>query len=399
MAIVRIYVILFFILSFFQVGFAQNRTELEKKRKSIIEDISYTNDLLKKNAQQKQLTVNQLAIINQKIKLRHNLILQLENDIDIINRKILENQIIIESLRGDLEKIKEEYAKLVYYAYKNRSSYDRLMFVFSSKDFNQAYLRLKYLRQYNDYRRQQAASIQATQTIIAEKIDELNDDKNNKEVLLGRRQSERGLLAEEEKNQKVVIQKLSQKEQKLVEELKAKAKLAEKLNDQIQQMIAEEIARSKRKNSFDLTPEEQLLDDNFASNKSRLPWPSKRGIVTEKFGEHPHPVLKGISVRNNGIDISTNPGEVVRSVFSGEVSKVFVIPGLNKTCIIRHGKYLTVYSNLDEVFVKVGEKVDSKQTIGIVHTDKKEGIGTFKFQVWRENQKLNPEHWLAGKRN
>jgi len=386
-------------LFFFQNGFTQDRSELEKKRKSIIEDISYTNDLLKKNAQQKQLTVNQLAIINQKIKLRHNLILQLENDIDIINRKILENQIIIESLRNDLEKIKEEYAKLVYYAYKNRSSYDRLMFVFSSKDFNQAYLRLKYLRQYNEYRRQQAASIQATQTIISEKIVELNEDKSNKEILLGRRQSEKGLLAEEERNQKVVINKLSQKEQKLVEELKIKAKLAEKLNDQIQQMIAEEIARSKRKNSFDLTPEEQLLDDNFASNKNRLPWPSKRGIVTEKFGEHPHPVLKGISVRNNGVDISTNPGEVVRSVFSGEVSKVFVIPGLNKTCIIRHGKYLTVYSNLDEVFVKVGEKVDSKQTIGIVHTDKKEGIGTFKFQVWRENEKLNPEHWLAGKRN
>lgn len=399
MAVNRIYIIFILIFLFFQFGHAQNRTELEERRKSLIQDISYTNNLLKQNAKQKQLTVNQLSIINQKLKLRQNLIVQLEADMDIINRKILENQIIIESLKGDLEKIKKEYAKLVYYAYKNRSSYDRLMFVFSSKDFNQAYLRLKYLRQYNDYRRQQAASIQATQNIIAEKIEELNQDKNNKEVLLGRRKSEKSLLAEEESNQKSAIQKLSQKEQSLVDELKTKAKLAEKLNDQIQQMIAEEIARSKRQNTFDLTPEEKLLDDNFASNKSRLPWPSKRGIVIERFGEHPHPVLKGISVRNSGIDISTNAGEIVRSVFSGEVSKVFVIPGLNKTCIIRHGKYLTVYSNLDEVFVKVGEQIDGKQTIGIVHTDKKEGIGIFKFQVWRENQKLNPEHWLARKRN
>jgi murein DD-endopeptidase MepM/ murein hydrolase activator NlpD len=140
-----------------------------------------------------------------------------------------------------------------------------------------------------------------------------------------------------------------------------------------------------------------LIDDNFASNKSRLPWPTKRGIITEKFGEHPHPVLRGIYTRNDGVNISTNAGEMVRAIFTGEVRKIFVIKGLNKTCIIRHGKYLTVYSNLDEVFVKVGEKVESKQTIGIVHTDKREGIGTFKFQVWRESTKLDPERWLAGK--
>lgn len=397
MALIKKLLFIVSLLSLTYMGSAQNRDELEQKRKNLIQDISYTNDLLKKNTQQKKLTVSQLAIISQKIDLRQSLIYQLENDLDNINRKILENQIIIESLKGDLEQIKEEYSKLIYYAYKNRSSYDRLMFVFSSKDFNQAYLRLKYFRQYNEYRRKQAESIEATQTIISEKISELNIDKDNKEGLLGRRKTEKVLLAEEENNQKSVINRLSQKESQLKQDLKAKALLAEKLQDKIQQLIAEEIAKSKKHSSFDLTPEQKLISDNFASNKNRLPWPTKRGIVTEKFGEHPHPVLKGINIRNNGIDISTNPGEIVRTVFSGEVKKIFIIPGLNRTCIIRHGKYLTVYSNLDDVFVKVGENVDSKQTIGIVHTDSKEGIGTFKFQVWRENEKLNPEDWLAGR--
>ncbi len=376
---------------------AQNRDKLEEQRRSLIKEIKYTNELLEKNRKRKNLTINQLAIIKQKIDLREKLIYQLENDLDGISRQILENQIMIESLKEDLSDIKKEYAKLVYYAYKNRNSYDRLMFVFASKDFNQAYRRLKYLRHYNQYRRKQAQSINATQTVIQEKIAELKDARQEKSKLLDQRQRESNILSEEKVNQKQAVTQLSQREKKLKEELNEKQALAEQLNEQIQELIAEEIARRKRTNNFELTPEQQLIDDNFASNKSRLPWPIKRGVVTEKFGEHPHPVLDGIKVRNDGVDISTNPGEVVRSVFKGEVRKIFKIPGLNNTCIIRHGKYMTVYSNLDDIFVKVGEKVDSKQTIGIVHTNREEGIGTFKFQVWREFSKLDPEKWLAGK--
>ncbi|WP_462280731.1 murein hydrolase activator EnvC family protein [Salinivirga cyanobacteriivorans] len=396
MALKKIF-LLIFIFCFSISLFSQNRDKLEEQRRSLIQEIKYTNQLLEKNKKRKNLTLNQLAIVKQKIDLREKLIYQLENDLNGISQQILENQIMIESLREDLSEIKAEYAQLVYYAYKNRNSYDRLMFIFSSEDFNQAYRRLKYLRHYNQYRRKQAQSIKATQTVIQEKISELKSARNQKSTLLDQRQRETKILGEERSNQKSAVQKLSQREKKLKEELKKKQALAEQLNKQIQELIAEEIARRKRTNNFELTPEQQLIDDNFASNKSRLPWPIKRGVVTEKFGEHPHPVLDGIKVRNDGVDISTNPGEVVRSVFKGEVRKIFKIPGLNKTCIIRHGKYMTVYSNLDEIFVKVGEKVDSKQTIGIVHTNKEEGIGTFKFQVWREFSKLDPEKWLAGK--
>lgn len=396
MAIVRIYTFLL-ILLISGSTFGQQRGELEQKRRDLIKDINYTNELLQKYRKQKNLTINQLAIIKEKIGLRQKLIYQLENDLDGISQQILENQIMIESLKEDLSDIKDEYARLVYYAYKNQNSYDRLMFIFSSEDFNQAYRRLKYLRHYNRYRRKQAQSINATQTIIKEKIAELKSAREQKSQLLSQRQKESEILSDEKQNQKKAVQNLSQREKKLKEELKAKRALAEQLQSQIQKLIAEEMAKRKKNKNFALTPEQQLIDDNFASNKSRLPWPTKRGIITERFGEHPHPVLSGIVIRNDGVDISTNPGEVVRSVFKGEVRKIFKIPGLNKTCIIRHGKYLTVYSNLDEIFVKVGEKVESKQTIGIVHTDTEEGIGTFKFQVWRENSKLNPEKWLAGK--
>jgi septal ring factor EnvC (AmiA/AmiB activator) len=378
--------------------FSQERSELEKKRRSLIKEIQYTNDLLKQNRQQKNLTLNQLAIINKKVNLRKQLIYQIENDLSSINQQILENQILIESLKNDLEEIKEEYAKLIYYAYKNKSSYDRVMFVFSAEDFNQAYRRLKYLQHYNRYRRKQAESIAATQLIIKEKIAELNNSKTEKTEILANRQKERDILNSEKNNQRKVVQTLSAKEKQLKKDLELKQKLAEELQNQIQKLIAEEIARSKKNDSFALTPEEKLIDDNFASNKTRLPWPIARGVITERFGVHPHPVLKGIKIKNDGVDISTNAGEIVRSVFKGEVRKIFKISGLNKTCIIRHGKYMTVYSNLDEVFVKVGEMVESKQSIGIVHTDKEEGIGTFKFQVWREFEKMNPEEWLAKQR-
>jgi septal ring factor EnvC (AmiA/AmiB activator) len=397
MALKSFFIYALLLFTFF-AGFSQERTELEKKRRSIIKEIKYTNDLLQQNRKQKNLTLNQLAIIRKKVTLRQQLIYQIENDLKTISQQILENQILIESLKNDLEVIKEEYAKMVYYAYKNKNSYDRLMFIFSADDFNQAYRRLKYLQHYNRYRRKQAESITATQVVIKEKIDELNGAKKEKTEILGQRQKEKQLLDSERSNQSQVVQKLSKKEKELKKELKLKEQLAQQLQDQIQKLIAEEIARSKKNNSFALTPEEKLIDDNFASNKSRLPWPIVRGVVTEKFGVHPHPVLKGIKINNDGVDISTNAGEVVRSVFKGEVRKIFKISGLNKTCIIRHGKYMTVYSNLDEVFVKVGEKVDSKQTIGIVHTDKNEGIGTFKFQVWREFEKMNPEEWLAKRR-
>lgn len=395
---IRSYFILSLLLLFFVSGFSQERTELEKKRRSLIKEIKYTNDLLQQNRQKKNLTLNQLAIIRKKVNLRQQLIYQIENELSTINRQILENQILIESLKNDLEEIKEEYAKMIYYAYKNKNSYDRLMFIFSADDFNQAYRRLKYLQHYNLYRRKQAESISATQLVIKEKISELNSSKQEKTEILGQRQKETKLLNSEKSNQNKVVQNLSQKEKELKQKLQLKQKLAEQLQNQIQKLIAEEIARSKKSNSYALTPEEKLIDDNFASNKSRLPWPISRGVVTERFGVHPHPVLKGIKINNDGVDISTNPGEVVRSVFKGEVRKIFKIPGLNKTCIIRHGKYMTVYSNLDEVFVKIGEKVESKQTIGIVHTDKEEGIGTFKFQVWREFEKMNPEEWLAKRR-
>lgn len=390
-------IFIFLVIISFAV-YPQKRDKLEEKRNSLIKEINYTNKLLKKNKQRKNLTINQLSIVNEKIELREKLIYQLENDLMGIKQQILENQIMIESLKKDLSDIKEEYAKLIYYAYRNKNSYDRLMFIFASEDFNQAYRRLKYLRHYNRYRRKQAENIYATQEIIKEKIAELNQARQNKQELLKRRRREQDLLADERSNQKRVVNKLSKREKELKQKLEVKRSLAKKLKNRIQQLIAEEMARNKRRKNFELTPEEKLIDDNFASNKNRLPWPIERGVITEKFGEHPHPVLKGIKVRNDGVDISTNAGEVVRAVFKGEVRKIFRIQGLNNTCIIRHGKYLTVYSNLDEVFVKVGEKVESKQTLGIVHTNKEEGIGTFKFQVWRENQKMNPEKWLAGKK-
>jgi len=145
-----------------------------------------------------------------------------------------------------------------------------------------------------------------------------------------------------------------------------------------------------------MTPEEILVSANFEQNRRRLPWPVERGVITDHFGVHQHPVLKNIQVKNNGVDISTVQGAKARSVFGGEVSRVFVVSGGNYAVIIRHGKFLTVYSNLVDVLVKSGDKVSIKQTIGTIGTDNEDDNKTvLKFQIWKENVKMNPEEWIA----
>ena len=394
MSIIRKAVIIFFVFSCFNL-FSQNRSNLELKRKKIFKQIQYTNKLLNQTRKKRTLTVRQVNLINYKINNRQKFIHQLENDLSRINNDILENQITIERLKNTLEKIKLEYSKLIYYAYKNRSSYQKFAFIFSSASFNQAYRRLKYLQNINNYRRKQYESIIVTKNILKEKNLQLIANQKNKTNILNQRHHEKLTLLNEKKLQNNVINHLKLKENKYKSILDKNRKLAKKLQRQIQVLIAKEIKHTKSNSAFKLTPEQELVNVKFGANKLRLPWPTKHGIVTQHFGSHQHPFLKYVKVRNDGVDISTVAGESVRSVFEGEVRKVIYIQGLNKTVIIRHGKYITVYSNLSEVFVKVGDRVSAKQPIGVVHEGKNDGIGSLKFQIWRENQKLDPEKWLS----
>jgi septal ring factor EnvC (AmiA/AmiB activator) len=282
------------------------------------------------------------------------------------------------------------------------------MFVFSSKDFNQAYKRLKYLEQYNAFRRKQAMEIQAAQDQLTKTLLELENAKKEKESLIDDTKQEAQLLSLEKNVQNKIFTTLKQKEDELKKKLEQQKLADEKLLAAINAIIAEEAKlsaeRNKTKNPksttnvFELTPEEKLISDKFEANQGRLPWPTETGVITDSYGEHEHPVLKGIKVKNDGVTISTSTGAYARSIFDGEVSRVISIPGKNKAVIIRHGEYLTVYANLIYVVVNKGDKVKAKQTIGTVFTDQDEdNKTTVDIQIWKGTTKLNPELWLTHK--
>ena len=404
----KIYIKHFFLLALFFIflfSFSQNKkNKLENDKKKIEDEIIYTNNLIDKTNKNKQISINQLVIINNKIKKREQLISFLKNEISSINNKIDFNNKKIKDLSDELSSLKKEYAKMIYYAFKNKNSYDRMMFVFSSKDFNQAYQRMKYFQQYSSYRKLQASLIKSTQEEINNKTDELKTQKEKKIEIQLQEKKEKNTLFQDKNDQNETLKKLKQKEKKLRKDLRNKQKSANKLKKIIENIIAAEMKKvaemkksAEKKTStktYTSTPEDIELSKTFSSNKGKLPWPTETGIISSTFGEHPHPVLKRIKTKNNGIDILTNEGEKVRAVFDGVVSSILSIPNLNTVVIIKHGEYLTVYSNLSKVYVERGERVKTKQNIGIIYTNKSESKSELNFQIWKGQQLQNPAYWI-----
>ncbi len=392
------------LLMAFLPTFSQSRSDLEKRKKENEKEISYTNELIAKTEKNKTASYNKLLLINSKIKSREKVIGDINSEISLIDGNIKVQQELIDELNNDYEKLKSEYARVISFYYKNRSNYDRIMFILASESVNTAFNRIKHLQQYSEYRTSQARQIVETKIEIEKQLAQLDSMKSEKKLLLREQMTETNELKKEKSDQNKIIQKLEKEKVELKKKLDKQIKLASELQHAIEKVIAEELAKanSKKKspNVFQLTPEEQKLANTFASNKKKLPWPTERGVITGFFGENPHPVLKGVFVRNDGIDISTTEGSYIRSIFDGTVTRVFVIPGAHTTVIIRHGNYLSVYSNLSEVFVKQGDKVSTKQMIGKIYTDKEEeGKSVLQFQIWKENQKLNPQEWLASSKN
>ncbi|PCJ88163.1 MAG: peptidase M23 [Flavobacteriales bacterium] len=380
-------------LFIFLPSFSQDKQSLEKKKKKIKEDIEYTNQLLNQTSKDIKISSTELAIINTKINYREKLIAAIRSEMHLLEKQIDENQMIITAMENDLHQLKDEYAQLMVEAYKNRNSYDKLMFIFSADDFNQAYKRLKYFQQYAQYRQNQADLIKKTQEILNEKNESLEGQKAEKKSLLSNESQEKQKLHGDKTDQQTAIKQLQSKEKQLKTELKKKQKEAKKLEDAIRRIIEEEIKKAKEKGGFVLTPEAAELMGKFERNKGNLPWPLEKGLVTGKFGKQKHPVL-GIDMNNNGIDLSTTKGAKARAVFEGEVSKVVIIPGSGKAVLVRHGEYLSVYFKLKEVYVQPGDKIKIKDEIGNIITDSASGKTELHFEVWKGKTILNPSDWL-----
>jgi murein hydrolase activator len=397
----------FLLLIFFTGAFGQkDRAKLEQDKKKVEEEIEYTNKLLEQTRQTRQNSLNEVVILNKKINQREQLIGTINQQVQMVENQMVLAQDSINLLEKDLRALKDEYAKMIYYSYKNKNLYDRLIFIFSADDFNQAYQRLKYFEFYNEYRKQQALLIQLKQKRLEIKMEDLAAIRNQKNALMSSEERQRQQLTAEREEKNKSVKTLSKKEKELQKTLKEKEAAAKKLQQAIQDIIAEEIRLANERanksggvslktGEFALTPEEKIISDNFMSNRGKLPWPVDKGIISSTFGEHPHPVLKNVKTRNNGIDLLAEPGTEARAIFNGVVTRVMNVPNNNNVIIIRHGEFLTVYSNLDQVYVKIGEKVTTKQKIGTVFTNKSDSKTELHFEVWQSKTLLDPEVWLA----
>lgn len=406
--------------------------QLEEQRKKALAEIEMTNRLLKETTQTAQNSLNRLNLLSQQILSRKKVISLLNQEVGELDDQIVASRQEITRLEKELGGKRDNYGKSMQSMFKRRSSQDKLLFILSADNYAQSMRRMRYLREYADWQKQQATEIIDKQTEIALKQKELEKTRSEKNALLSTREQESKKLQTEESNQKVEVQQLSKKQKELKEQLRKKQQQANALNRQIEKQIAEEIARAEAeakaarererrarekakaegkapakepiqeervadtKGGYAMTRAEKKLSDDFAGNRGRLPFPvAGRYTIVGTFGEQQHQELKYVRTNNSGIDIQTTPGADARAVFNGDVTRVFVVPGYNNSVIIRHGNYLTVYSNLSQVYVKAGDKVSTRQAIGKIFTDTESGNATIlHFQLWKEKTKLNPSPWL-----
>jgi len=387
------FILLIVLVSTIRVWNQNNKKEKLIKEKSKIEaEITLVNKLLDDTRSKKENTVNEFKLLTRKISNRSLMIRKLNNELTLINDEIQENEMTLDLYRKDLIKAKSEYSNLIYYAFKSSNHNLNFMYLLASENINQFYLRLKYLQQYKEYRLKQINLINRLNVVIEEKIVALNETKREKMNLINRKLIERANLKGEIEEADKIIYVLKGKENELESDLEEKKRIAIKLDKEIESIIKEE----SRKNRFaSLTPNDKIISDDFARNKGLLPWPTKQGIITEFFGENEYADMKNLKVRNNGIDITTVGNSYIRAIFKGEVSAIFAIKGTNSTVLVRHGNYFTVYHNLVNVRVKVGDKIETKEIIGNVYSDKNTGESIVHLEIWKETDLMNPVDWLS----
>lgn len=379
---------------------AQDRSDLQKRKHKLLEEIEFSNEVLQQTQKDKNLSYNQLKTLKQKISIRSQLIRTIQKEVGYIKEEITLTEIQNENLQTELDSLKIEYAHLIKQAYNSSRHFNRLLFLFSSTDFQQAYKRAAYIRQIAQYRQVQAQTIEQKQADLEASIIVLKNQHSIKQHLIDNKRVENELLNQEQAQQSVSLAALSEKEKELKKALDQKRKQRKKIQKEIERIISEELRKANSSgsvNNFASTPEAIALSNNFTSNKGKLPWPVAKGLVISKFGKQKHPILAGVTIENNGVEIATEQHSPCRSVFDGKVSSVLVMPNGTKVVMVRHGEYISVYSNLSEVYVEKGEFLSTKDQLGLVFTSIQEGSTIIDFQLWKGTQKLNPQSWLMRK--
>ncbi len=426
--------VLFAACSIFAVrSFSQSKKEdLQKQRDEINEKIALTKKLIRESESSQKVTSSQLAILNEQLSYREQLLNNINSDIRGIDNEIGNKESNVTRLNSDLDFLKEEYGQMIFQAYKNKSSYAKLMFIFAAEDFNQAYKRLKLTQHYATARKKHVDEIESVKTAISQNISSLQQDKTLKERLAYAKEQEKNEIAQNKTAQQSKLSSLKSEEKKLRDQQKKQEGDRKKLSAKIEEIIQKEIAEARRKEqekeaaeakaraaanpnaevkpktdasgnkpktsapAISAAPEVLALNADFEKNKGTLPWPVSAGVITQRFGKHPHSSIAGVEVNSNGVDFVTDKENTVLAVFAGTVSSIFAIPGAGQNIIVTHGSYKTVYSGLNNVTVSVGDKVSLKQKLGTVLYDGEEY--TLHFEIWKVNTETgvaqNPELWI-----
>ena len=396
-------ILLFAVLLISQFGFSQDYNQQQKKleaqKLSIQNEIKKINILVSENKKKTKSLLDNIEDVELKISVRNKLI-------DVNNKQStnLSNQIKNKSdriydLQIDLKKLKDEYAAIVSNSYKNRSSKVKLMFLFASRDFNQAFSRFQYFKQYSAFRKEQAKTIILTQENIKLLIDTLENDRKKRQLVIDENKKIKIELEGEKLEKNRLFNNLEKTNKNYLADIRRKEIESKLIDNEIEKLIRLAISASNNNdssvNNFALTPEGRIISSNFLSNKGQLPWPLKEGVITRRFGTQPHPVVRTTTINSTGIMIATSPNSVVSSIFEGQVLSVYGFKGGNPGILIRHGKYISNYQNLSQVFVKKGDKIKAGEEIGIIFTNNTSGRAVLKFSIFNEVKPENPQNWLS----
>lgn len=371
-----------------------DRNSLERQKSETIKQIELTQGLLDQTRKSKNISVQQLNLLSKNISNRESLIKNYENDIISLNSDIDNNTLKIKEIESNLIKLKEEYSKIIKAVYRNLDKELYLEYIIGAQDINQSYQRLRQLSYLSSYRKNTFEELKNYSEDLHKENEELKLLLREKEKILYSKELELRKLTVERNQKEIGIKELKAHESKLIKEIRDKQNIQKRLEREINLLIENEILKSKEAKLSVLTPAERIISRDFARNIGGLPWPVNRGIITGQYGEHEHPVLKGIKIKSNGIDINTIEGEKALCIFDGEVTKIVAIMGANYTVIVKHGDFRTVYQNLINVSVKTGDSVKRGDSLGVIYTDS-DNSTRLHFQIWQDKNNVNPVNWLS----
>jgi len=397
--ITKLSVSIFCLLIFSQLILSQTtRKQLESQKAAIQKELQQINELLFKNNKQKAETFSDIEKLSLKIERKQEFIKLTNKQINLLNKDLQENQKKQDQFSIELSQVRSAYKEIILQSYKARSGKNRLMFILSSETFFQAFKRTQYIKQYAVFRRAQANKISKLSEELNKIKEELNERKQIKQQLLNDNRLTQKSLENEKKQADEIAFRLRKEEKKYKKNILAKQRERTRIDKQIDKLIRDAIAASnkskEKSDSFTLTPEAIALEKNFELNKGKLPWPVSRGVVIQKFGTQPHPVVKTAKIKSNGIVIATETSAKVKTVFKGKVLSVLSFKGSNPTILIQHGNYITAYKNLYKVFVAKGDDLQSGEVIGEVFTNSSTGESSIQFSIFKRTTALNPLSWI-----